>query len=126
MLETTMETEPVFVMVTFCEADVVAITCEENVSVVGEGELVGRAPVPLSEAVCGDPAALSDTVSVPVLVPVAVGVNVTLMVQSRPAPSDPPQLFVCAKSPEAVMDEIVIGAVPVLVKATCCAALVVD
>jgi len=38
-------------------------------------------PVPVRLEVCGLPIALSLTLSVPVLVPTAVGVNVTLMVQ---------------------------------------------
>ena len=38
-------------------------------------------PVPVSGIDCGLPAASSETVSVPVRAPVAVGVNVTLIVQ---------------------------------------------
>ena len=37
-------------------------------------------PVPVRLEVCGLPTALSDTLNVPVLVPVAVGVNTTLIV----------------------------------------------
>jgi hypothetical protein len=46
---------------------------------------------------------LSDTISWPDLVPMAVGLNVTLMVQECPATTEFPQLFVCAKSPSVVM-----------------------
>ena len=54
-------------------------------------------PVPERLAVC-DPAE-SETVSVPLRVPVAVGVNVTAMLQFAPGARLDPQLFDCAKSP---------------------------
>ena len=59
----------------------------------------GAIPVPVRLAVCGLFVALSVTVRVPVRVPPAVGVNVTLMVQVSPAATLAPQLFVCPKSP---------------------------
>jgi hypothetical protein len=43
---------------------------------------------------------------VPVRAPVAVGVNVTLIVQVMPAGSDVPHVFVSAKSPELVIEAI--------------------
>jgi hypothetical protein len=55
---------------------------------------VGPRPVPLRLTVCGLPAALSVMLSVPFWTPVAVGVNVTLMVQLAPAATELPQLFV--------------------------------
>src|SRR5437867_2539990 len=63
-------------------------------------------PVPLSAAVCGLPDASSETLSVPAREPMAAGVNVTLMLHDFPAATVAPQLFVCAKSPLAVMPEI--------------------
>jgi hypothetical protein len=74
-------------------------------------------------------------VRVPARAPVAVGVNVTLIVQVfDPAvagkvagaigQADAPVL-VCAKSPDAAMEMIVRGPVPVFVSVTVCAALVV-
>jgi hypothetical protein len=60
-------------------------------------------PVPLSVAVWGLSPALSITVSVPVRLPVAVGVKVTLIVQLDPAATEPAQVLVWAKSPEALM-----------------------
>jgi len=51
-------------------------------------------PVPLKLADCGLPAALSVTLSVPVRVPVVIGVNVTWMAQLTPAASVLPQLLV--------------------------------
>src|ERR1700682_5807814 len=94
----------------------------------------GGVVVPVSDTVCGLPVALSMMVKVPMRVPAAVGVNVTLIVQLAPATSgvaggviglaDAPVL-VCAKSPDAAMEMIVRGPVPVLVSVTVCAALVV-
>jgi hypothetical protein len=55
---------------------------------------VGAVPVPVSEAVCGLPAALSLTETVACRVPDAVGVNVTLIVQLVPSASELPQLLV--------------------------------
>ena len=63
-------------------------------------------PVPVSGTVRGLPFALSVIVMVPVRAPVAVGVNVTLIVQVIPAGSDAPHVFVSAKSPELVMEVI--------------------
>ena len=60
---------------------------------------MGDVPVPVRLAVCGLSVASSATVSVPLRVPVAVGANVTLIVQLDPAPRLEPQLFVCPKSP---------------------------
>ena len=54
----------------------------------------GAIPVPVRLADCGLLVALSVTVNVPPCVPVAVGVNVTLMVQLEPAATPEPQLFV--------------------------------
>jgi len=58
--------------------------------------------VPDTPAVCGLFVALSVTVNVPLRVPVAVGVKVTLIVQFAPAATDVPQLLVCAKLPPLV------------------------
>ena len=63
-------------------------------------------PVPVSGTVRGLPLALSVTVMVPARAPVAVGVNVTLIVQVIPAASDVPHVFVSAKSPEPVIEAI--------------------
>jgi len=63
-------------------------------------------PVPVSGTVRGLPLALSVTVMVPVRAPIAVGVNVTLIVQVIPAGSDAPHVFVSAKSPELVIEVI--------------------
>jgi hypothetical protein len=51
-------------------------------------------PVPVSVAVCGLLASLSETLSVAVTAPVAVGMNFTLMVQLAPAARDDVHAFV--------------------------------
>lgn len=71
-------------------------------------------PVPDRPTLCEPPAALSVTVSVPLRVPVAVGVNVTLAWQFAPAASVAPQLFVWPKSPLALMLATVRADPPVL------------
>jgi hypothetical protein len=88
----------------------------------------GGVVVPVSDTVCGLPVALSVMVKVPMRVPAAVGVNVTLKVQFALAANmagSVPHVFVCAKSPEVPIAVIVKLPVPVLVSVTVCAALVV-
>jgi hypothetical protein len=62
---------------------------------VGVNVMPGVAPVPVRVAVCGLFVALSVTTTVPERVPVAVGVNTTLIAQLAPAATDPPQVLVC-------------------------------
>lgn len=81
-------------------------------------------PVPDKATDCGLPDALSVTERVPLRGPVTVGVKVTLMLQFAPAASVLPQLFVWAKSPLAAMVAIDKGPVPLFVRMTVCAALV--
>jgi hypothetical protein len=83
------------------------------------------APVPARATVLGLPGALSVIVTVPDRDPDAVGAKVTLIVQEAPAATDVPQVFVCAKSPEATMPEMASGPVPVLESVTDWAAEVV-
>src|SRR4030081_2434216 len=87
---------PVFLSVTFCEAFVVPTCWPLNVRLLGVSLTKGASPVPVRLTVCGLPAALSVTLTFAVLVPFAVGVKVTVMVQLAPAATDFPQLFVCA------------------------------
>src|ERR1700737_387443 len=98
-----------------------------------KGRLVGLnampgtpAPVPDNETVCGVLVALSLIVSVPVLVPKAVGVKVT-EIEQKPPPeiAVPVQFWVSAKSPEIVTEFTVNGRFPEFVTVTICAALVV-
>ena len=68
-----------------------------KVSEVGERLAAGvleATPDPVRLAVCGLPVALSVTETVAVLVPVAVGLNVTLIVQLPAAATELPQLLV--------------------------------
>jgi hypothetical protein len=60
---------------------------------------------------------------VPVLVPLAVGLKVTGMVQLAPALTLVPQVLVSEKSPLVVMPDMVSEALPVLVSVTVCALL---
>ena len=62
--------------------------------------------------------ALSAMVTVPVLVPEAVGLKVTLIVQEAPGPTLEPQVWVWEKSPLTAMLVIVRVAFPVLVSVT--------
>ena len=94
--------KPVFVSVTVCEGLLVKTTVVGNVSVVGESVSKGSTPVPLKDAVCGLPGALSVTLREAVREPVVEGVKVTLMVQLAPADNEAGQLFVSAKSPPFV------------------------
>jgi hypothetical protein len=68
----------------------------------GEKLTAGAVPVPERLTVWGLPLALSVTVSEAARLPLAEGVKVTLSVQFAPAATEPPQVFVCAKSLEFV------------------------
>jgi hypothetical protein len=89
-------------------------------------------PVPVRETLCGLPAALSVTVTLAVRVPIAVGLNVTLIVQLAPAARVlglMGQVVLCAKSPALVpvipILLMVSAAVPLFVSVTVFGALVV-
>jgi len=60
-------------------------------------------PVPVRETVCGLPDALSFTVTVPVMLPVATGVNVISIVQLAPEGRLDPHVCVSEKGVLAVM-----------------------
>lgn len=82
-------------------------------------------PLPESATICGLPAALSAMRSVPVRVPVAVGVKVTFTLQAVPGGSvaGKPHVFVWVKSPEAVMVISPKLLLPVLLMVTICGLL---
>ena len=103
------------------------MVCDAKARLVGESvtEGVEAVPVPVSADVCGEPLALSAIVSVPVRVPVAVGVKVTEIVHFAPAATLAPQVLDSAKSPDAAMEAMLNAAWPELVKVTVCAGLVV-
>src|ERR1700686_480946 len=81
-------------------------------------------PIPVSDADCGVSAALSVRVTAPVLVPDAVGVKLTYMVQKAAATSMVGQSFAWLNSPEAGIPLIVSVPVPLLVSLIDCAELV--
>ena len=119
--------EPVLLSVTVCAALVVPTVWLAKVIEVAErlAVVVGAVPVPVRLTVCGLPEALSVMLKVPVRIPEAVGVNVTLMVQLAPTATELPQVSVSVKSPLAEMLVIVRATLPVLDSVTVCAALVV-
>ena len=86
-------------------------------------------PVPLSVPVCGDPAALSATLTVALSAVAEPGVNVTAIAQLAPAASVAPQVVVCANDPAFVppnvMPEIFSVAFPGFESVKLCDALVV-
>lgn len=88
------------------------------------GAVVEDVPVPLKLTVCGLPLALSVIVMAPVRVPVAVGVNVTLITQGVVGVRELGHEL-AAKSPLVTMLEIERLAVPLFVRVTLCDALVV-
>ena len=67
-----------------------------KVTLVGDKVAFGpeTTPVPLREAICGLPAALSETLSAALRNPDVVGLNVTLIVQLAPAANELPQVWV--------------------------------
>ena len=81
--------------------------------------------MPVRLTMCGLPAALSLIVTAPVRAPVAVGVNLTLIVQLAFTASDERHVVVSEKSPLMATLLIASAAVPPLVWVTVCAALVV-
>ena len=89
------------------------------------GEIVATGiviPDPVNVTVCGLPEALSTKVRVPFLVPDAVGVKVTLMVQDDDAANVAPQVVVLEKSPAVVIEVILRVAFPVFWRLTDCEA----
>ena len=84
----------------------------------GERPTTGKVPVPVRLTVCVAGLALSVMVTAPVLVPVALGLKVTLRVQLALAATLEPQVLVWEKSPLAVMLVMLRVALPVLLRVT--------
>lgn len=95
-------------------ADWPALSVEEAGEIASEKSI----PVPERLAVCVLGEALSVTVSDPVRLPPADGLNVTPTEQFAPAARLEPQVFVWLKSPVAVIPEIDSVALPALVSFT--------
>ena len=84
--------KPVTVMVDVADAPAATLTAAGEAAMLKSGVVVP--PVPVSVAVCGLLASLSETLNVAVTAPVAVGVNFTLMAQVAPAARDNVHAFV--------------------------------
>jgi hypothetical protein len=80
-----------------------------KVSVAGVSVTVGTAaaPVPPKATVCGEPLALSPTLSAAVSVPAAFGLNVTEIVQELPAANVVPQVVVALNEVEFVPETVI-------------------
>ena len=113
---------PLLVKVTGCTAEVVPTNCPLKVRVVLLNPTIGVVPVPFKLIVCGLPEASSPMLIAAVRVPVALGVNVTLIVQVPPAVTVAPHVVVWAKSlafaPPRAMLLMFNVAVPLLVSVT--------
>lgn len=96
----------------------------EDITEVDVSDVVCVLPVPLRGMEVGTPLKLFEIVSVPVLGPAAVGVNVTLIVQSPLLGiGEATQLSVSEKSPVVVTETIFSEPTAVFVTVTACAAL---
>lgn len=94
--------------------DVVPTVVDGKLSDVGDRLTTGAgglAPVPESDSVCGEPVTLSAMLMEAVLVPAAVGLNATEIVQVPDAATDVPQVLVWMKSP--VLEPANESAIPV-------------
>ena len=96
----------------------VPTACAEKVKEAGERLTTGAVPVPVRLTVWVAGLELSVTVTAPVLVPAAVGLKVTLMVQLPPVATLEPQVFVWEKSPLVLMLVMLRVALPVFLSVT--------
>ena len=85
-------------------------------------------PLPVKVAFCGEPPPLSLMETLAVNFPLTFGVNVTLIAQLLPAPSEAVQVVVWPKSPALApvteIPEMVTATLPWLVTVTTCGLLV--
>ena len=120
---------PVLVRVTDCPTLVVPRFWPAKVRVPAERLTVGPLPVPVRVTVCGLLGRLSAMLTEAARGPVAVGENFTIIAQLAFCASELPQLFDSEKSPALApvrpMLVMVKLAVPVFVRVTLCAGLVV-
>ena len=104
----------------------VLMAAEAGVTAIADSPV--SVPVPLRGTVCGELAALSVTVRMPVRVPSALGVKLTEIVHPLSLASvcgAIGQLVVCAKSPVTLIEEMVRGPDWWFFRVTVCAALLV-
>jgi hypothetical protein len=118
MAETEIFTLPVFENRMRCVGLWVPTTRVGKLRTLADSVKVGTLPVPVKVTTWGLDGSESPMATEPVRAPVAVGMKVTLSAQLEPPASEPPQLFVCAKSPLAVMLPKVMAVVPKLVSVT--------
>ena len=120
---------PVLLRVTVCTVLVLPTAWLPKARLVGERLTTAAVPVPERLTLCGLPRALSVMLSEAVRLPLAEGVNVTLIVQWAPAASDLPQVLVSAKLlplvPVRARLVMLKAALPVFLRVTVCAVLVV-
>jgi hypothetical protein len=115
---------PVFLSVTVSGALVVNAIWPVKISADGEAAATGAVACPLKLTTCVslvNPPLLSTMFTVPLRMPVVVGVNVTLIMQEDPWVKVGPQVLVWEKSPVATMLPRVSVAMPVLLNVTICA-----
>src|SRR5205807_2094251 len=110
--------DPVLLKVTVWAALVVPTSWLANVRLAGNSPAAGAIPLPLRATVCGLPLALSVTDSVPVRMPVAVGLKLTLMLQLAPLPKLALQSFTSLYRPAVAILLIFRVADPVLLNFT--------
>ncbi len=92
--------------------------CAGKVKEAGERLTTGAVPVPVRLTVWVARLALSVMVTAPVLVPVTVGLKITLSVQLAPTATLDLQVFVWEKSPLAVILVMLRVALPVFLRVT--------
>jgi hypothetical protein len=95
----------------------------EKLKLPGLNATLGAVACPLRLTDCGEPVALSVTLSLPPRAPAAVGAKVTAIMQLAPMATEEPQVLAWAKSPVAAIWVTFNAAVPLLVNVTCWAAL---
>ena len=88
--------------------------------------MVEGAPVPVRLTVWVAGLALSVTVKVPVVIPMAMGLKVTAMLHEAPAATLDPQVLVCEKAPLALMLLMLSSAFPVFFSETVWGLLLVN
>jgi hypothetical protein len=118
---------PSFLRVTVWGRPVVPTYWLEKVTLVGDKVAVGAVPVPVKLITCGLLGASSAMVNAPLRSPMLVGTKVTLTVHETPAPrveGDIGQELLRVKSPLTAIPVMLNATVPVLLRVTVCAALV--
>lgn len=120
---------PVLVTVTVCDVDTLPGAVAANVSVLALSFTASAAaPVPVSDTVCGEPLALSVTLSVPASAAAEPGWNATNSEHEAPAAREVPQFPISRNDallvPPSAMELMVSAVVPVLVTFTVVALLV--